>query len=359
MRLVVLSDIHGTLESFLQPLIELDVIRIKRTAKCEHVAWKDTDARVVLAGDLVNRIRTRRNVTYGSGAELENEELLIFLHVHYLNLVHPHMSNPVEYVMGNHCYANLLGGKSEASAECKRSLDETYVLNVAMAARHFAAAILDDLPFDISGRKILFLMETYLEPFEKDEVARRVIEEHEWPKLPVTVRDYYWVRAAAVVQKFLVVHGGPISEFTDVHEWVNDLNNKAQQSVRNREPCPKVARALTDRRWAASSCPFDLPVSVIIGHSRVSRTVVRCTDQLRIGAEMSSSAADQCAPDEDCELMVRCIVIEEDQVRPVCLRPRRRVGHCRHNHRQSFCPECRFKPSFFPMLRKHDPHKSL
>ena len=121
-HVLIISDIHGCLEAFLQPLIQSGIVYVTKNTTRQHIQWvPKCDTCVLIVGDITD-------CSENTAGEMKDEELLIITHIHHLNRSHALYHNPITVLLGNHCYNNLIGYRPKhVSARCVQHMQDIYL----------------------------------------------------------------------------------------------------------------------------------------------------------------------------------------------------------------------------------------
>lgn len=354
-HVVLISDIHGTLEALLQTLLQLGIARERTRGERKCLEWARHRVAVVILGDATNRTRLdRRKGKVGCDLELKDEELMIFAFIYHLNHTHRHYDNPIEYVLGNHCYNNLLGRhvpEPYASDACHEYMARKYETSRvrAMAARA-------NLPTTMKGRRLFFQLVNGFSRAELEKHAASVVERRRWPRLPLFFRDFYRAQAATCFPHFGLVgmHGGPAWMLRSgaltvdtMEEWCKSMTHEAQRSIEENVASGLVDTILNDQTYSRARGCGDIDLNGIsvlaLGHVKPSVPVLRCSGGTRVSVDLGMNAYSGFLDDLD----VRCVVLRRPGAAPLIAKRRPHTATCTHGKLQWKCRSCRTDPAWW------------
>ena len=362
-KLYMISDIHGTYEALIQFLLQTDLVKIERRSKRAHVVWNDRRCRhsaIVILGDLTDRVRGDR----GHDDEMTLEEMRIIITIYHLNATHKIFHNAIMCVLGNHDINNMIGSPLSSkfsSAKCHRYLDDKY------------RDPLSEFPFDLSGRRKMFLGRKYTSTACKRTIARNLVTRGEWPKENMYYRDFSKFDISLFFPRhgLLAVHGG-VSEFLSdhtlfrkpVHErnptladyirrfnlqigpdtnpqkWCSCVNGMAKHSIYTGELNPVVNSIMNDRGMSQNiTCtPSMYNLNYIaVGHSQQKNPSIAC-NILRV--DLGNNAQTSCTPGMPCRYKTRCIVLHNGKVTALASQDFGSTVICEHELYAHHCPHC-------------------
>ena len=332
--LIICSDLHGTIEGLFQPLLKCRLIE----RHDNHVRWcQNVTTTVLILGDITNRVRN--NDTRSSPSELKHEELLILIYVHYLNMTHPTMKEPIVVLLGNHDYLNFLGIRSLASRKSREFMKTLY--NERTIKKHNLPGRLKDY----DSRSLFFMLDNKLDANEKNHIARQIVEHKLFPHFPLFFRDFLRIRVCVFLPTYnlLAMHGGMHpNEFVShdkLDEWCRVMNKSAYDSICSFRMDRNVAYILNNRRLAGSIRCEDMPEYMIaIGHSRPRDGIAIVCDRL-FRTDFGNNAYTQCK-NRPCAIAPYFVVIDGKGSRFVTAR-RKSTAICIHDIYQYDCRRCK------------------
>ena len=366
-RLLIFSDLHGTLEALLQFLLQTKLAVTRTKGMHQYISWNKhecMETAVLILGDMTDRVRGDK----GMEGEMKNEELRILITIYHLNRTHPMYHNAILTILGNHDVNNLMlssASQRYSSEQCLQFCEKRYG-NVA-ARLH------------VSGRRKFFLADNNLSGDEKAEIARMIVMRGEWPSMPLFYRDFvssYDVALYLPTHKLLAVHGGItdfdikksnpskallhdliqthelyIDEGTDMQVWCDKLNAMSAELIESRKYNPIVYAVVQDRGIAGNLVCTDgcMPGLghlhyVAIGHTHQQKPNMRC-NIMRVDA--GNNAKHMCTPGMPCLYKINAMVLEMGTASVFSAPSHASTAVCTHGLYQHRCSMCMSHPSMW------------
>lgn len=337
--LILFSDLHGTLEGLFQPLFRSGLLKYSRDGS--YIKWKrGANSRVMILGDLTNRVALDGRT--GGHGELKNEELLILVYISYLNDTHPSLSDPIQYVLGNHDYENLIGFRSKCSEKCRSYMRKLY------NSKTIVDFPLPGSPDEYDPRTLFFTLCNNLEDSEKSRVCRDIVENKKYPPYPLFFRDFLKVRVCiySIEYNILSMHGGMhprlLKGRSELKEWCHSMNMQAQDCIVKKKWCPDIVSITNNTEMAGSVRCLDMKdTRVAIGHMKPrNNKAVICDKLFRL--DFGNNARSQCKNDSvPCTIAPVYVKLKKDQTFAFVSEPiGRSTGVCKHGKYKYVCKHC-------------------
>lgn len=317
---ILISDLHGTLDALLLPLEKEGAIEWHRNGGRKYPLWTASDEKpwlVFVAGDITNRTRSDNAPTDAN--ELAFEELLIVIVIFYLNNVVE--GGKIEVTLGNHELNNFLALRTSASILAHKCYASYYENTDGR-----------------SPRTILFTKVNNFKFEEKCEIAKRLVEEGVWPRKRLFFRDFYGgkkVRYDCIKthrledNRLLVVfHAGPATKRLrdemnkDVEKFAIKMNRLSNKMVRTFKFNEDVNEIVTSREWAGvldKHFCSQLPSGTIfvLGHTTPAKNKEKTCDNhvLRIDLGSNRYSQKQCNIKLPCEFVIRYVTLQAEKVK--------------------------------------------
>ena len=384
LKMVILSDLHGCLEAFLQPMHHSGLIEFfsdKQVGR-PHVRWTQDSTKletcVLITGDITNRTRPHKE-TVGemkkTVGEMKNEELLILAYIHHLNRTHPYFHNAIEVILGNHCYRNLLGHEpTHTSKLCLKSMNKQYSKERLVRGKNMTVSTLKQGKLTFmhakdaqkrgqfcTGRQAFFVYHTDMSRDKIDKIAHDIVHYNIFPKHPIFFRDFLTFNVARFFPAFkiLAVHGGlQLKHVGDINkhgvgEWCAWINHQAFKSILLHQKNDYVHGVVNDRQYALNRNCKELPGldqinALVIGHTEVPEGQnVHCeshSPHMVIRADLKNNAYSQCTNGKFCLLHAQYITFSDNQARVVRSETARSTAVCCHDNITQYkfdCFQCR------------------
>ena len=366
-RLLIFSDLHGTLEPLLQLLLQTKLAVIRRKGMREYITWNKhecMDTAVLILGDMTDRVRGTR----GLEGEMKNEEIRIIITIYYLNQTHPMFHNAILTILGNHDVNNLMlssASQRYSSEQCLEFCEKRY--------RNVASNL------HVSGRRKLFLTQNNFSNGEKAEIARQIVMHGEWPTMPLFYRDFltnYDIALYLPMHSLLAVHGGItdfdiskrnsskpalhalieehalyIDESTDMRAWCDKVNAMSKELINSRQYNPVVYSVIQDRGIAGNLVCTDgcMPGLghlryVAIGHTHQNKPNMRCNI---IRVDSGNNAKHMCTPGTPCLYKTNAMVLEGGATAVFSSPDHASTAVCEHRLYRHKCAVCTGSPSMW------------
>ena len=338
--LILFSDLHGTLDGLLQPLFSSGLLKYSHDRS--YIKWKrGANSRVMILGDLTNRVALDGST--GAQGELKNEELLILVYISYLNDTHPTLSEPIQYVLGNHDYENLIGFRSKCSEKCRSYMRKLYNSRTIV-----------DFPFpgkadEYDPRTLFFTLCNNLEESEKSRLCRDIIEKKKYPTYPLFFRDFLKIRVCiySIEYNILSMHGGMhprlLKRRSELKEWCHSMNMRARDCILNKKWCPDIASITNNTELAGNVRCLDMKdTRVAIGHmTPKNKQAVICDKLFRL--DFGNNARSQCKMNSlPCTIAPVYVELKKDQTFEFVRESvGRSSGVCKHGVYKYSCNHCK------------------
>ena len=373
LEMVILSDLHGCLEAFLQPMHHSGLIEFssaKQTGR-PYVRWTHDSTKlrtcVLITGDITNRTRPRKETV----GEMKNEELLILAHIHHLNRTHPYFHNAIEVILGNHCYWNLLGHEPTHTSElCLKSMNKQYSKERLVRGENVTVSTLEQGKLTFmhakdawergrfcTGRQAFFVYHNDVCREKIDKIAHDIVHCNIFPKHPIFFRDFLTFNIARFFPAFkiLAVHGGlQLKHVEDINEhgvgeWCAWINHQAFKSILLHKKDGYVYGVVNDRGYALNKNCKELPRlkqinALVIGHTEVPEGQnVHCeshSPHMVIRADLKNNAYSQCTNRKFCLLHAQYITFSNNQAQVVRSETAMSTAVCCHDNITQYKFDC-------------------